>query len=124
MDFVSDGMSRGRVIWMLTLVDVCTRECPAIEVDTSLGGLRVRRELDRRRKEVYQRAIVWDNGLEFRVRDLAAWSEEPGGRLGVRAAGQACTECVCGKASTVFRNGTWPRTALLEHSPTRACGQR
>jgi putative transposase len=31
---------------MLTLVDDCTRECLAIEVDTSLGGLRVRRVLD------------------------------------------------------------------------------
>ena len=27
---------------MLTVVDDCTRECPAIEVDTSLAGLRVR----------------------------------------------------------------------------------
>src|SRR2546430_4342236 len=43
MDFVSDCVSTGKVIRMLTLVDECTRECPAIEVDTSLGGLRVRR---------------------------------------------------------------------------------
>src|SRR5206468_2875645 len=41
MDFVSDCVSTGKVIRMLTLVDECTRECPAIEVDTSLGGLRV-----------------------------------------------------------------------------------
>ena len=47
IDFVSDCMSRGRVIRMLTLVDDCTPECPAIEVDTSLGGLRVRRVLHR-----------------------------------------------------------------------------
>jgi putative transposase len=32
---------------MLTIVDDCTRECPVIEVDTSLGGLRVRHVLDR-----------------------------------------------------------------------------
>jgi putative transposase len=43
IDFVSDCVSTGRVIRMLTVVDDCTRECPAIEVDTSLGGLRVRR---------------------------------------------------------------------------------
>ncbi len=42
MDFVSDCVSTGKVIRMLTIVDDCTRECPAIEVDTSLGGLRVR----------------------------------------------------------------------------------
>ena len=47
MDFVSDCVSTGRVIRMLTVVDECTRECPAIEVDTSLGGLRVRRVLER-----------------------------------------------------------------------------
>jgi len=47
IDFVSDCVSTGRVIRMLTVVDDCTRECPAIEVDTSLGGLRVRRVLDR-----------------------------------------------------------------------------
>jgi transposase InsO family protein len=37
MDFVSDCVSTGRVVRMLTLVDDCTRECPVIEVDTSLG---------------------------------------------------------------------------------------
>ena len=42
MDFVSDCVSSGKVIRMLTIVDDCTREYPAIEVDTSLGGLRVR----------------------------------------------------------------------------------
>jgi len=40
MDFVSDCLSSGRVVRMLTLVDDHTRECPVIEVDTSLGGLR------------------------------------------------------------------------------------
>jgi putative transposase len=82
MDFVSDCVSTGRVIRMLTVVDDCTRECPIIEVDTSLGGLRVRRVLD---QVVQQRglpeAIVLDNGPEFRGRALAAWSEERGVRL-------------------------------------------
>jgi len=82
MDFVSDCVSTGRVIRMLTLVDDCTRECPAIEVDTSLGGLRVRRVLDRIASERgLPEAIVLDNGPEFRGRALAAWSEERGVRL-------------------------------------------
>ena len=82
MDFVSDCVSRGRVIRMLTVVDDCTRECPAIEVDTSLGGLRVRRVLDRIASERgLPEAIVLDNGPEFRGRALAAWSEERGVRL-------------------------------------------
>ncbi len=82
MDFVSDCVSRGRVIRMLTLVDDCTRECPVIEVDSSLGGWRVRRVLDRIAKERgLPQAIVLDNGPEFRGRALAAWSEARGVRL-------------------------------------------
>jgi putative transposase len=82
MDFVSDCVSTGRVIRMLTVVDECTRECPAIEVDTSLGGLRVRRVLDRIASERgLPEAIVLDNGPEFRGRALAAWSEERRVRL-------------------------------------------
>jgi putative transposase len=82
IDFVSDCVSTGRVIRMLTVVDDCTRECPAIEVDTALGGLRVRRVLDRIASERgLPEAIVLDNGPEFRGRALAAWSEERGVRL-------------------------------------------
>jgi len=82
IDFVSDCVSTGRVIRMLTVVDDCTRECPAIEVDTSLGGMRVRRVLDRIVSERgLPKAIVLDNGPEFRGRVLAAWSEERGVRL-------------------------------------------
>jgi putative transposase len=79
MDFVSDCVSTGKVIRMLTIVDDCTRECPAIEVDTSLGGLRVRRVLDRiALQRGLPSAIVVDNGPEFRGRALAAWSAERG----------------------------------------------
>lgn len=62
IDFVSDCVSGGKVIRILTPVDDYTRECPAMEVDTCLGGLRVRRVLD---GVVAQRglpeAIVLDN---------------------------------------------------------------
>jgi putative transposase len=67
---------------MLTMVDDYTRECPVIEVDTSLGGLRVGRVLDRVAAERgLPEAIVLDNGPEFRGRALAAWSQERGVRL-------------------------------------------
>jgi putative transposase len=82
MDFVSDCVSTGRVIRLLTIVDDYTRECPTIEIDTSLGGLRVRRVLDRIASERgLPEAIVLDNGPEFRGRALAAWSEERRVRL-------------------------------------------
>jgi hypothetical protein len=41
MDFVRDTLADGRVFRAFTLVDDCTRECPVIEVDTSLSGGRV-----------------------------------------------------------------------------------
>ena len=53
---------------MLTVVDDCTRECPAIEVDTSLGGLRVRRVLDRIASERgLPEVIVWITDRSFVV---------------------------------------------------------
>ena len=80
---------------MLTVVDDCTRECPAIEVDTSLGGLRVRRVLDRIASERgLPEAIVLDNGPEFRGRALAAWSEERARAAGIHPARQAGAECL------------------------------
>ena len=42
MDFASDGLAGGRRFRCLNIVDDFTRECVAIEVDTSLTGNRVR----------------------------------------------------------------------------------
>jgi putative transposase len=47
MDFTSDALADGRALRTLNVVDTFTRECLAIEVDTSLPGLRVGRVLDR-----------------------------------------------------------------------------
>jgi len=96
IDFVSDCVSTGRVIRMLTVVDDCTRECPAIEVDTSLGGWRVRRVLDRIASErggagsdrARQRAGVSRasaGGVERRTRSAT----------GVHSTRQAGTERLC-----------------------------
>ena len=53
---------------MLTMVDDYTRECPAVEVDTSLGGLRVRRVLDRvAASEVCRKRLFWIMGRNFAV---------------------------------------------------------
>jgi putative transposase len=38
MDFVHDTPSTGRSFRALAVVDTCTRECLAIEVDVGLGG--------------------------------------------------------------------------------------
>ena len=46
MDFVSDRLAYGRTFRVLTIIDEYTRECLAMEADTSLPGLRVIRVLE------------------------------------------------------------------------------
>lgn len=68
IDFVSDCVRNGRVIRMLTMVDDYTRECPAVEVDTSLGGLRVRRYwIESRGREVCRKRSFWITGRSSAV---------------------------------------------------------
>ena len=47
MDFVSDAAANGQKLRVLTLIDVFTRECLAMEVTTSIGCRRVARVLGR-----------------------------------------------------------------------------
>ena len=77
MDFVSDCLANGQTFRALVVVDDYTRELLAVEVDTSISGLRVRRVLE---SVVIERGrpggIVVDNGREFRARVMEAWSEQ------------------------------------------------
>jgi putative transposase len=75
MDFVSDSIVTGRRFRALTIVDNYTRECPAIEVDTSLGGARVVNVLDRlaETRELPE-VITIDNGPEFAGKALDEWA--------------------------------------------------
>jgi putative transposase len=66
MDFVSDSIVTGRSFRALTIVDNYSRDCPAIEVDTSLGGARVVNVLDRLSEtRGLPEVITIDNGPEF-----------------------------------------------------------
>lgn len=83
MDFVSDQLgSTGRRIRCLNIVDDFSRECLAIEVDTSLPGERVARVLDRlaftRGKP---QTIVVDNGPEFTGKAVDTWAFNNGVKL-------------------------------------------
>jgi putative transposase len=82
MDFVRDTLGDGRAFRALTIVDDCTRECPAIEVDFSLPGDRVAAVLDRLAgSRGLPRAIVCDNGPEFTSEALDAWAFMRGVKL-------------------------------------------
>ena len=59
MDFVHDYMAGGQRLRTLNVVDAYTRECLAIEVDTSLPAARVVRVLDK---------LIWERGLPESVR--------------------------------------------------------
>ena len=82
MDFVHDYLEDGRRLRTLNVVDAFTRECHAIEVDTSLPSARVVRVLDR---------LVWrhglpetlrvDNGPELISMTLDAWASRHGVKI-------------------------------------------
>lgn len=77
MDFMSDQLADGRKIRLLNVVDDFTRECLAIEVDTSLSGWRVTRVLDRLvRRHGHPQRLVMDNGPEFTGKALDRWAYE------------------------------------------------
>jgi putative transposase len=79
MDFVSDSLATGQSFRALALVDKYTRECLAIEVDTSLPGLRVIRVLERlAQQRGLPEEITCDNGPEFVSRAVQAWCAQKG----------------------------------------------
>jgi putative transposase len=60
---VSDTLSDGRRFRILCVVDDFSRECLATVVDTSLGGVRVARELERLATErAAPQVVLSDNG--------------------------------------------------------------
>jgi putative transposase len=82
MDFMHDALQDGRVFRVLNIVDDCSRECLAIEVDTSLTGRRVVAVLERVGDErALPHTIVVDNGPEFAGTALDAWASRKGIRL-------------------------------------------
>ena len=77
LDFVHDAVASGRTIRVLSVVDAYTRECLALEVDTSFASRRVTRVLDGivagRGQPL---AIRCDNGPELTSRHFLAWCLE------------------------------------------------
>jgi putative transposase len=82
MDFVHDYLADGRRLRTFNVVDAFTRECLAIEVDTSLPARRVVGVLDK---------LVWvfglpesvrvDNGPEFISVVMHSWADQHGVKL-------------------------------------------
>ena len=112
MDFMSDTLATGRVFRTLNIVDDFTRECLAIEVDTSLPGLRVVRVLERLAAERgLPGRLVVDNGPEFACRVMDQWVYDHGVELHFIAPGRpmqnAFVESFNGKFRDECLNQHW-----------------
>jgi putative transposase len=82
MDFQHDLLATGQRFRSLNIVDDFSRECPAIEVDTSLPGARVVRVLDRLAEtRGLPKEIIVDNGPEMIGKALDQWAWRYGVRL-------------------------------------------
>src|SRR5690606_8733048 len=77
IDFASDVSAGGQRLRVFSVVDSFTRECLALEVDTSMPSRRVTRTLER---VIDQRghpiAVRSDNGPELTSRHYLAWCIE------------------------------------------------
>ena len=67
LDFVHDAAESGRKFRALSVVDPYTRECLALEVDTSMGSRRVTRVLE---------AVIAERGLPQAIRSDNVLTQE------------------------------------------------
>ncbi len=71
---MSDAVEDGRRFRVLNTIDDFSRECLAAVVDTSIGGQRVARELDRIAElRDYTCLVVSDNGTELTSKAILKW---------------------------------------------------
>lgn len=82
MDFIHDSTSAGRRFRCLAILDIYSRECLAIRVDTSIPSKAVIDTLDRLiETRGKPSAMITDNGPEFTSRAFHTWAHEKGVRL-------------------------------------------
>jgi putative transposase len=96
----------------LAIVDDYTRECPAIEVDTSLGGIRVVQVLEQLAEtRGLPQVITMDNGPEFTSKALDAWAYSRGVKLNFIRPGKpienAYAESFIGRLRDECLNENW-----------------
>jgi len=82
MDFVTDGTVVDRRFCALTIADDYSQECPAIEVDTSLGVSRVIQLIERLAEmKGLTKVITTDDGPEFASKVCGEWAYRKGVKL-------------------------------------------
>jgi len=112
MDFVTDSIVTGRRFRALVIVDDYSRECPVIEVDTSLGGAKVVSVLERLAEtRGLPEVITIDNGPEFAGKILDEWAYRRGVKLNFIRPGKpienAYAESFIGRLRDECLNENW-----------------
>jgi putative transposase len=115
VDFVQDCLSDGKRFQVLTIVDDFTRECPAVEVDTSIPGARVVRVLERPTfTRGLPKVIVSDNGSEFTGKALGAWAIRRGIKLHFIDPGRPIQNAYIGCFNGKFRDECLDRNWFMD----------
>jgi putative transposase len=111
LDFVADQLADGRRFRALTVVDVYTRECPAIEVGQSLKGENVVSVLNRiRGPRGVPKMLFCDNGSEFTSQAMDLWAYGHGVRIDFSRPGKPTDN-----AHVESFNGTFRAECLNAH---------
>jgi putative transposase len=111
LDFVADQLADGRRFRALTVVDVFTRECPAIEVGQSLKGEDVVRVLNRiKGQRGAPKMLFCDNGSEFSRQAMDWWAYQNGVRIDFSRPGKPTDN-----AHVESFNGTFRQECLNAH---------
>jgi putative transposase len=112
MDFAADSTLTGRRFRALAIVDDYSRECPAIEVDSSIPGARVVDVLERLAEtRGLPEVITVDNGPEFASKALDEWAYRRGIKLNFIRPGKpvenAYAESFIGRLRDECLNENW-----------------
>jgi len=125
LDFVHDAVESGRTIRVLSVVDAYTRECLALEVDTSFASRRVTRVLEQIVGERgTPQAIRCDNGPELTSRHFLAWCIERRIDLLHIQPGRPMQNGACGKLQRQIARRVPERELVLQSVPRSAKDRR
>ena len=104
LDFVADQLADGRRFRALTVVDVFTRECPAIEVGQSLKGEDLVRVLNRiKGQRGAPKMLFCDNGSEFSSQAMDLWAYQNGVRIAFSRPGKPTDNAFVESFNGTFR---------------------
>jgi len=112
MDFVADSTLAGRRFRALAIVDDYSRECPAIEVDSSIPGAKVVDVLEKLAEtRGLPEVITVDNGPEFAGKTMDEWAYRRGIKLNFIRPGKpvenAYAESFIGRLRDECLNENW-----------------